>query len=218
MIEFLALAQECAPTVAPQTMAAIVKVESDYNPYAIGIVGGKLTRQPLNKAEAIQTAKELAKDGWNFSVGIAQINKKNLPKYKLSYEEAFTPCKNLEVGSKILAECFTRAQSKTTDPQNALKKAISCYYSGNFTRGFIPDKAGQASYVQKVLASNDISQPIPIVPAINSDDKAKPVVLRRTTPSVKHSIEYYINDSSVLIDSTQSTDDEKSNATESDNK
>ena len=38
MLDFMVLAQQCAPTVAPQTMAAVVQVESSFNPYAIGVV------------------------------------------------------------------------------------------------------------------------------------------------------------------------------------
>ena len=56
MLDLLALAQECAPNVAPQTMAAIVSVESSKNPYAIGVVGGRLERQPKSHQEAVATA------------------------------------------------------------------------------------------------------------------------------------------------------------------
>ncbi|MGP5829257.1 transglycosylase SLT domain-containing protein [Pseudomonas aeruginosa] len=49
MLDFMVLAQQCAPTVAPQTMAAVVQVESSFNPYAIGVVGGRLQRQPKSQ-------------------------------------------------------------------------------------------------------------------------------------------------------------------------
>jgi type IV secretion system protein VirB1 len=168
MIEFIALAQQCAPTVDPQTMAAVVKVESSFNPYAIGVVGGRLERQPKNKDEAIATVKALEAGGWNFSVGVAQVNRYNLTKYNLTYEQAFEPCANLRAGSKILEACYSRALTRTDgDSQRALQAAISCYYSGNFTRGFKPDKAGQPSYVQKVLAQANVdAMPIPVVPNI----------------------------------------------------
>lgn len=168
MLDFMVLAQQCAPTVAPQTMAAIVQVESSFNPYAIGVVGGRLQRQPKSQAEAVATAKALEADGWNFSVGVAQVNRYNLPKYSLTYEEGFEPCANVRVGGKILEECYTRALPRTEgDRQRALRSAFSCYYSGNFTRGFRPDKAGEAPYVQKVLAQANVeAKPIPVVPSI----------------------------------------------------
>ncbi len=174
MLEFLALAQECAPTVSAQTMAAVVSVESSYNPHAIGVVGGKLARQPTNRAEAVATAKQLASDGWNFSLGVAQVNRYNLPKYKVDYEQAFDPCTNLRIGSKILEDCYMRATKATQGQQAALQAAFSCYYSGNFTRGFKPDEIGKPSYVEKVLASAgaapalEAAQAIPVVPSIKT--------------------------------------------------
>lgn len=175
MLEFLALAQECAPTVAPQTMAALVSVESDYNPYAIGVVGGRLARQPKNREEAVATAEQLAVDGWNFSLGVAQVNRYNLPEHKITYEQAFDACTNLRVGSKILEDCFLRASQKTLEPQAALHAAFSCYYSGNFTRGFKPDAVGKPSYVEKILASAEaLSRAIPVVPSIRTGTGPKP--------------------------------------------
>jgi len=74
-MDMLALAQQCAPSVHPQTMAAVVGVESGSNPFAIGVVGGTLVRQPNNLAEATATAQALDRAGYNFSVGIAQVNR-----------------------------------------------------------------------------------------------------------------------------------------------
>ncbi len=164
---FAMMAQQCAPTVDHRTLAAIVSVESGRNPYAIGVVDGHLVRQPKNLDEAVATAKALEQGGWNFSVGIAQVNKKNLTRNGVSYEQAFDACKNLNLGAQILQDCFQRAKVKFPDQQAALQAAFSCYYSGNFTRGFKPDKPGEPSYVQKVLAqAGQAVRPIQVVPAI----------------------------------------------------
>lgn len=40
-------------------MQHVVRVESSGNPYAIGIVGARLQRQPKNLTEAVATAKML---------------------------------------------------------------------------------------------------------------------------------------------------------------
>ncbi|MBD4914916.1 transglycosylase SLT domain-containing protein, partial [Xanthomonas citri pv. citri] len=107
--------------------------------------------------------------GWNFSLGIAQVNRHNLPKYKLTYAQAFDACANLRAGSKILQDCYARASAKLASEKDPLHAAFSCYYSGNFSRGFRPDKAGQPSYVQKVLASAGVvPKAIPVVPAIGA--------------------------------------------------
>ncbi len=169
MTDFLTLAQHCAPTVEPHTMAAIVQVESSYNPYAIGVVGGRLQRQPKNKAEAIATAIALENQHWNFSVGISQINRYNLSKFKMTYSDAFDPCTNLYAGSKILEDCYARANKKFLHQKQSLAAAFSCYGSGNFIRGFRSDKKGETSYVQKIWASADLPLlAIPVVPDIKN--------------------------------------------------
>ena len=122
-------------------MQHVVNVESSYNPYAIGVVGGRLVRQPVNLAEALATVRMLEGRGYNFSLGLAQINCYNLGKSGLdSYARAFQVCPNLRAGARILADCRTRAGSDWG-------KAFSCYYSGNFVTGY------RLGYVQKVYAS-----------------------------------------------------------------
>ena len=146
---FLALTLACAPQVHTDTARALVSVESAYNPWAIGVVGGALVRQPRHRAEALATAKALQAAGWNFSVGLGQINVANFERLGLTVESAFEPCANLAAMQTVLAECFDRASgsaSKAVD-QVALRQALSCYYSGNFATGF------RHGYVHKVVVA-----------------------------------------------------------------
>src|SRR5271170_5282764 len=167
MLDFAVLAQQCAPMVHPTTMQAIIRTESAFNPYAIGVVGGHLQRQPRDIAEAIATAQALDARSINFSVGLAQVNRFNLAPHGLTYENAFDPCANLRAGSVILRDCYERAVVATGQGTPALRAAISCYYSGNFTGGLIVE-AGGSSYVQRVVA-NAISSTgsTSVVPAIS---------------------------------------------------
>ncbi|MDR0564676.1 MAG: lytic transglycosylase domain-containing protein [Azoarcus sp.] len=158
MIELAALVQECAPQVAVPTMVALAQVESAHNPYAIGVVGGQV-RQPQSLEEAVRAAETLEGQGKNFSLGIVQVNRHNLAKYGLDYRTAFEPCRNLAAGAAILAECYGRAKGRYDNTQAALRAALSCYYSGNFLRGFSPDKPGAPSYVDKVVAAAGAQAP-----------------------------------------------------------
>ncbi len=127
--------------VSMDVMQHIVQVESSRNPYAIGVVGGRLARQPTRLDEAVATAKMLEEGGYNFSLGLGQVNRYNLSKYGLnSYEKAFDTCPNLQAASRILAECHSRSGKDWG-------KAFSCYYSGNFETGF------RHGYVDKVFDS-----------------------------------------------------------------
>ena len=135
-------------------MRHVARVESGFNPYAIGVVGGRLARQPRTLGEAVSTARMLEARGINFSLGVVQVNRYNLSRYGLgSYEQAFSTCPNLHAGARILRECYDRAGD--------WGKAFSCYYSGNFTTGY------RHGYVQKVMASMastaPAATPIPVI-------------------------------------------------------
>jgi len=162
----LHLAMQCAPNVAPATMAAIVQVESSNNPHAIGIVGEALPRQPTSKAEALAIVGALERQGKNFSMGLAQVNRQHLPSSGLTHSDMFEPCPNLRLAGQILEQCYRQALPGHADAQSALRAALSCYYSGNFIRGFQPDKPGDPSYVEKVMAAAGQGTAQMIVPAI----------------------------------------------------
>ena len=154
---FLALAMACAPQVDTATARALVAVESGFNPHAIGVVGGVLERQPRTAGEARATAAALQQQGWNFSVGLAQINQRNFDRLGLTATSAFDPCENLRAMQAVLGECFERA-GRQSPTKVAIRQALSCYYSGNFVTGF------DHGYVRRVVAAvarnpSPISQP-----------------------------------------------------------
>lgn len=153
----------CPKLAVPlDVMQHVVRVESSFNPYAIGVVGGRLQRQPRTLPEALATVRMLVSRGFNFSLGLAQVNRYNLGAYGLdSYEKAFQVCPNLQAGSRILAECLQRSGRDWG-------KAFSCYYSGNFVTGF------RHGYVQKVFASMGRGT----VPSIDEPASATDVVER----------------------------------------
>jgi type IV secretion system protein VirB1 len=175
MPDFMAIAQQCAPSVAPQSLAAVAHVESSFNPFAIGVVGARLARQPRNQREAVATARALDRLGYNFSLGTVQVNRYNLAKYGESYETIFDLCRNLRAGAAILQDCFRRARLVYPDQQQALRAAFSCYYSGNFSTGF---RHGYVSRV--VLAAGKDPDAIAVVPEIGKSDRTP------TPPSPAH--------------------------------
>jgi type IV secretion system protein VirB1 len=185
-VDFNALAQQCAPGIHPTTLQAIVRAESGFNPFAIGVVGGRLVRQPQNRDEAMATVKALDAGGWNYSIGLSQVNRYNLSTYGMDANAAFDPCANLRAGSAILSDCYSRASTRMGAGQDALRAAFSCYYSGNFKRGFVRD-VRTSSYVQRIVsfvASTDQTtakadvRPIAVVPV------TAPETVGRTVPKI----------------------------------
>ena len=160
---FMTLAQQCAPRVSPATMAAIVRTESSFNPYAIGVVHARLLRQPASLEEATATVRALEAGGWDYSVGLAQVNRANWSRYGMSVQNAFDPCLNLAAGAAILQDCYAQARKSRSEVQGALRASLSCYASGDFATGY------RTGYVQRVVQNvvdSGSVHPVPTVPAI----------------------------------------------------
>ena len=154
MFDFLAVAQQCAVDVEPAVMSAIVHTESNFNPYAIGVVGGSI-KQPTNYVDAVKAVRLLREQGRNFSVGLAQVNKINFKSYNMN--------------------------ERKHSYDGKLRLAMSCYYSGNFKTGFRADFKGQPPYVTKVFSKVNgyrnarqqaLPQSLPLTLPSNSNDLA----------------------------------------------
>jgi type IV secretion system protein VirB1 len=181
LVDFDVLAQQCAPHVASATLRAMATVESSFNPHAIGVVNGRLARQPRNLPEAISTVMALQQQGIRFSAGLIQIYVKNWPMYRLDQESVFDPCANLRAAAGILTDCYRRATTRSDPPQVALRNAISCYYSNNFVTGY------QHGYVQKVVAAALAASPSASRPRMAQATDIPDSTQSRETPPVRAS-------------------------------
>ncbi|ASV55993.1 lytic transglycosylase domain-containing protein [Klebsiella michiganensis] len=144
---FLALATQCAITVHPSTALDVARVESGFHPYAIAeiVPGGKgvISHFPTSLPEAIHLTRQLAAQGRHYSVGLMQITSTNFRHYGVTASDLLNPCINLSVFERIFADCYRRGRT--------LKRALSCYYSGNFETGQRPESTfNQTSYVQRI--------------------------------------------------------------------
>lgn len=138
----LALALQCSPSIHPDTAYDIAKTESGFNEYAIGVVGQNGI-YPKNIDDALAHVERLEAQGKNYSIGVMQINQSNFKKYNVTAKQLFDACKNLAVSEKILTDCYQRG--------GTLKRALSCYYSGNFNTGQRPEKSfNNTSYIQRI--------------------------------------------------------------------
>ena len=156
MIVSLDLLQQCAPNVAPITMIAIIKTESKYNPWAIGLNKGKKLRyQPHSLEQAEAWVTYLEKNGYDFDIGLGQVNIRNVHKYGYNATQLLTPCLNLKVASDILQKNYKKAFYKTNHPRDALMMAISAYNTGNYHAGF------SNGYVDRVVNNASSSKTKP---------------------------------------------------------
>lgn len=154
LAEIALLAATCAPDIHPITLSAIVKHESAYNQYAVGInKGQRLKEQPRTRQEAVTIVRDLMHRGIDFDAGLGQINVRNWSWLGLTPETVFDPCTNLTAAQAVLRDCYVRATNQYQPGQPALMAALSCYNTGNFRNGF------SNGYVRKVLASAGVTVP-----------------------------------------------------------
>lgn len=179
---------QCAPDVAPETMMAIVKVESNGNPWAIGnnTLKAPVKPTPKSKEEAISKAKYYIAQGHSLDLGLAQINSKNLKMLKLSVDEVFEPCTNIGAGAYILKEAYLRASSKYGHGQKALHHALSAYNTGSLYRGH--------GYVTKVVKAANNGQYVDIPKLSNAS--LTQATSAKSIPSRKS---VYNNSSQILV-------------------
>ena len=132
-----ALIAQCAYNTHPDTVKAIIQVESAGNPYAIGVnFGGSNNKRPTNAIEAGQIARKLIAKGKNIDMGLMQINSVSMRRFGLSPEAMFDPCTNIRVGTKILSINYSQAVEIYGPGENALRAALSAYNTGNMVKGF----------------------------------------------------------------------------------
>lgn len=155
----LELAALHAPAIHPNTVARIVEHESARQPLAIGVNGGRLEHQPRSLAQAINTARSLRAQGYDFDAGLCQVNVRNFRRLGLDEVSVFDPAKNLSACQTVLLDCFKRAPS--TDPQAALRMALSCFNTGNHRAGFANGYVGRVVNVPAALPAVLSKEPSP---------------------------------------------------------
>jgi type IV secretion system protein VirB1 len=181
MLHDLALASlitQCAPGVAPSTMAAIVQVESGGNPFAIDNNTTRRSYYPRDRASAEALVSQLTGAGHLVDAGIAQIDSMNFARLGVSVHTIFDPCTNLRAGSEILSSDYNFAKRRYGSGQIALRHAIGMYNTGRLDAG--------AGYVRQVLAAADIYEQYGAMPRIVAGREAMRSSLLVRAPAARH--------------------------------
>lgn len=176
----LALAQQCAPGIAPEAIMSIVMVESHLDPLAINVNHiGRLHAKSAD--EAVELATRWIGAGYSVDLGIAQVNSHNFAWTGLSIPSAFEPCDNLAAAGRILERAYTRA-SRETSGLDAISRTFSLYNTGDTSSGF------RNNYVARVWrAAEDVVPQIRDAASISAAPQtpayAEPVTTSPPTPS-----------------------------------
>jgi type IV secretion system protein VirB1 len=135
---FAKLAAACAPSVSPETLAAVARTESGFDDVAIHDNTTGRAYLPATHAEAIALAAQLVVlDGHSVDLGLMQINSNNLKPLGLSISAAFNACQSMQAGARVLQ----------VDYRAAMRDTLSRYNTGDPLRGI------ENGYVARVEAS-----------------------------------------------------------------
>jgi type IV secretion system protein VirB1 len=146
--------EQCAPQIAPVTLAAIVQQESGGNPLALHDNTSGKSYRPASVAEAARLTRELIDRGHSVDIGLAQINSKNLHGLGLDVYQALDPCANLHAAQTVLMEGWKRSGD--------LRATLSEYNTGK-----LRSPVGMA-YGEKVFGKAGV-----VVPAIPGGQMAR---------------------------------------------
>ncbi|MCA1409031.1 lytic transglycosylase domain-containing protein [Ensifer sp. IC3342] len=125
---FTDLAQTCAPGIAVETIAAVVSVESNFQPFAVRINSGPLADQPATKAEAIEAAISLIAEGRDVQLGLGGIGFSELKKLSLTISDVFDPCLNLKATATLLGGYYRMAIRAGATSGRAEHVMLQSYY------------------------------------------------------------------------------------------
>lgn len=140
------LIAKCAPRIHPETMAALIAAESGGHQYVIADAG--LAKAPWserkhsvrslyydNIEEAVTGATGLIQGGHTVSIGLTQVNDRNLKALGITIRDAFNACVNVAAGGKIFIAYYTQAVQHYGAGSSAMRAALSAYNSGDWRRG-----------------------------------------------------------------------------------
>lgn len=146
----LALASQCAQSVAPETVLAIIQTESSGKQFALNVNGGRQPARQSNAADAAATARRYVAAGYSVDLGLGQINSRNMRWLGLTWDTVFDPCTNVAALARVLTTNYNSVKAGR-DPQTALRVALSMYNTGSQTRGF------RNGYVAKVVGNAGVA-------------------------------------------------------------
>jgi type IV secretion system protein VirB1 len=179
-VAFLDLAQNCAPQVATETIAAVVSIESGFQPFAIRInTDHPLAEQPKTRAEAIETATTLIAEGHNIDLGLGGINSGNLGRLGLSVSDTFDLCLNIKASAMLLEDYYQMAlQGGATTVQAKAVMLRSYFGNGDASVGEM------VGYDKKVLAERErLSSQLDSIEIVEAQAQALPGRERAGEPS-----------------------------------
>ncbi|TCM51160.1 type IV secretion system protein VirB1 [Rhizobium sp. PP-F2F-G48] len=128
-IAFADIAQNCAPLIKTEILAAVVSIESSFDPLAIRLNSdAPRPERAQSRAEAIEIATTLVAEGHSIDLGLGGVSSYDLPRLGLSISDLFEPCLNLKATATLLDRYYRAAVATGTTGREAEAAMLQSYY------------------------------------------------------------------------------------------
>ena len=129
-MDALTLASTCGPGVDPVTTAAIMKLESGYEPLVIRDNTLKLTIHPRSVEVANATVRTLIGQRHRLAIGLMQVTTPWTDRLNVYPSVLLDACTNVRIGTWILREAY-QACPRSGGGKATLECALSAYWAGD---------------------------------------------------------------------------------------
>ena len=134
-----ALIDQCNLGAPPTVVEAIIKAESQEIPLALNANPPQGVPTPpvpefSSATDAAVYAVSLVSQGYSVDVGLMQVNSANLARFNVPIMEAFDPCKNIELGTRVYleaAELVSKYPDHFASSYTRLQATLSVYNTGS---------------------------------------------------------------------------------------
>jgi type IV secretion system protein VirB1 len=164
------LAASCAPGVAPETLQAVARVESHFDPLAISDFSAHRSYWPPDLQAAIAQANTLRGAGHGIAIGLMQISAGNFDLLGLTVESAFDPCHSLAAAARLMRIYSTY---NTGNPRQGITNGYAqkvmvaeANLTGTQAKGDSGTPAGTAAPVVNYAKPNTFLGPAPTEPGL----------------------------------------------------
>ena len=115
--------------ISAETIAAVVSIESGFDPLAIRINSDRpYLGPPGSKAEAIEIATTLVADGENVDLGLSGVSNYEFSALGVSISDLFDPCVNLKAAGTLLDRYYQAAVKTGASSGEADTMMLRSYY------------------------------------------------------------------------------------------
>lgn len=134
MSEIDTFIETCSSGVHPETVAAVVEMVTDREPFVFTVLtadGNRIQGNAADRETVIRKGNEHIAAGDQVSVGFMQVSSKYWENHNVTIMDMMDPCTNIEVGTSLLKSAFINAKLAQKESGEAIAYAIEMYINGN---------------------------------------------------------------------------------------